>query len=52
MAKIHYGVKPDISKYAPEGIDELTRLARLVKPTAVVWRLLQGVRLLGANWVP
>ena len=23
---------------APEGIDELTRLARLVKPEAVVWR--------------
>ena len=39
---------------APEGIDELARLARLVKPEAVVWRCdiqlpveRQGVRLLG-----
>ena len=39
---------------APEGIEELTRLARLVKPEAVVWRGdanlshdQQGVRILG-----
>ena len=53
---IHYGKTQVWNRggVAPEGIDELTRLARLVKPAAVVWRgdtqlpvELQGVRLLG-----
>ena len=53
---IHYGKTQVWNRggVAPEGIDELTRLARLVKPEAVVWRgdtqlpvERQGVRLLG-----